>query len=216
MSPACATVLLAQRLGQWNAGGDNGGDDHADDTLEWEAHEQQTHDHDRLAHDGTHRRCRANGDAKDRIGAGKDSKAIAHAYAREDNREEVTATPAHVDKGGGQHGLNKTGRDEHTGGDGQIGFHEHVGLRLAGKQGEGQSRTAGGKYQTSQHSLDDRTLPYCMGQRLARMLGDKVQPAANGADQRQRDEPGKFQVAHLGGLKSRHAHAAAHKLASSR
>ena len=52
-----------------------------------------------------------------------------------------------------------------------------------------------------------------MRQRLACVLGDKVQPAANGADQRQRNEPGKFQVAHLGGLEPGHAHAAAHKLA---
>lgn len=49
MSPACATVLLAQWLGQRNAGGDNGGDDHADGTLEREAHEQQAHNHDEKA-----------------------------------------------------------------------------------------------------------------------------------------------------------------------
>ena len=93
-------MLLAQRLGQRNAGGDNGGDDHADDTLEWEAHEQQAHDHDRLTHDRTHRRCRADGDAKDRIGAGEDGQSVAQAYAREDNREEVTAAPTKVDEGG--------------------------------------------------------------------------------------------------------------------
>ena len=63
------------------------------------------------------------------------------------------------------------------------------------------------------HGLDDRTLPYCMGQCLACMLGDKVQPTANGANQRQRNEPGKLQVAHLGGLEPGHAHAAAHELA---
>ena len=45
------------------------------------------------------------------------------------------------------------------------------------------------------------------------MLGDKVQPTAYGADQRQRNEPDKFQIAHLGGLEPGHAHAAAHKLA---
>ena len=89
MSPACATVLLAQRLGQRNAGGDGCGDDHADDTLEWEAHEQQAHNHDGLTHDRTHRRCRADGDAKDRISASEDSKAVAQAHAREDNGEEV-------------------------------------------------------------------------------------------------------------------------------
>ena len=45
------------------------------------------------------------------------------------------------------------------------------------------------------------------------MLGDKVQPTAYGANQRQRNEPDKFQVAHLSGLEPGHAHAAAHKLA---
>ncbi len=45
------------------------------------------------------------------------------------------------------------------------------------------------------------------------MFGDKVQPTAYGADQRQRNEPDKFQVAHLGGLEPGHAHAAAHELA---
>lgn len=93
-------MLLAQRLGQWDTGGNGCGDDHADNALEWETHKQQTHDHDRLAHDRTHRRCRADGDAKDRIGAGKDGKAVAQAYAREDNREEVTAAPTKVDEGG--------------------------------------------------------------------------------------------------------------------
>ena len=52
-----------------------------------------------------------------------------------------------------------------------------------------------------------------MGKRFARVLRDKVQPTAYGADQRQRNEPDKFQVAHLGGLEPGHAHAAAHKLA---
>lgn len=52
-----------------------------------------------------------------------------------------------------------------------------------------------------------------MGQCLACMLRDKVQPAADCSDQRQRNEPGKLQVAHLGGLEPGHAHAAAHKLA---
>ena len=52
-----------------------------------------------------------------------------------------------------------------------------------------------------------------MRQCLARMLRDKVQPSANGADQRQRNEPDKFQVAHHGSLEPRHAHAAAHELA---
>ena len=213
MSPACATVLLAQRLGQWNAGGDNGGDDHADDTLEWEAHEQQAHNHNRLAHNGAHRRCRADGDAKDRIGASEDGKAIAQAYAREDNREEVAAAPAHVDEGGCQHGLEKTGRDDHTGGDGEVGLHKYVGLGLTGKHGIRQNCAADGERQASQHGLDDGALPYCMGQRLTCMLGDKVQPTAYGADQRQRNEPDKFQVAHLGSLEPRHAHAATHKLA---
>jgi len=125
----------------------------------------------------------------------------------------VTAAPAQVDKSGGQHGLDQTGQNKHAGGNGQIGFHEHVGLGLAGKHGEGQSRTAGGKYQTGQHGLGDGALPYCMGQCLACMLRDKVQPTAYGADQRQRNEPDKFQVAHLGGLEPGHAHAAAHKLA---
>ena len=52
-----------------------------------------------------------------------------------------------------------------------------------------------------------------MGKCFARVLRDKVQPAADRADQRKRNEPSKLQVAHLGGLKPRHAHAAAHKLA---
>ena len=52
-----------------------------------------------------------------------------------------------------------------------------------------------------------------MGKRLAGVLGDKVQPAADCSDQRQRNEPGKLQVAHLGGLEPGHAHAAAHELA---
>ena len=52
-----------------------------------------------------------------------------------------------------------------------------------------------------------------MGQRLAHVLRDKVQPAADHADQRQRDEPGQFQAAHLGSLEPGHTHAATHKLA---
>ena len=52
-----------------------------------------------------------------------------------------------------------------------------------------------------------------MSKRFARVLRDKVQPAADCSDQRQRDEPGKLQVAHLGGLEPGHAHAAAQKLA---
>ena len=104
----------------------------------------------------------------------------------------MTAAPAQVDKSGGQHGLDQTGQNKHAGGDGQIGFHEHVGLGLAGKHGIGQDRATDGECQTGQHGLDDRTLPYCMGQCLACMLRDKVQPAADGADQRQRDEPGKL------------------------
>ena len=52
-----------------------------------------------------------------------------------------------------------------------------------------------------------------MGKRFARMLRDKVQPAADCSDQRQRNEPGKLQIAYLGGLEPGHAHAAAHKLA---
>ena len=52
-----------------------------------------------------------------------------------------------------------------------------------------------------------------MGKRFARVLRDKVQPAADCSDQRQRNEPGKLQIAYLGGLEPGHAHAAAHKLA---
>lgn len=52
-----------------------------------------------------------------------------------------------------------------------------------------------------------------MSKRFARVLRDKVQPAADCSDQRQRDEPGKLQVAHHGGLEPGHAHAAAHELA---
>ena len=52
-----------------------------------------------------------------------------------------------------------------------------------------------------------------MGQRLAHVLRDKVQPTADHADQRQRDEPGQFQAAHLGSLEPGHTHAATHKLA---
>ena len=52
-----------------------------------------------------------------------------------------------------------------------------------------------------------------MGKRFARMLRDKEQPTAYGADQRQRNEPNKFQVAYLGSLEPGHAHATAHKLA---
>ena len=92
-------------------------------------------------------------------------------------------------RAGGQHGLNQTGRDEHAGGDGQIGFHEHVGLRLAGKHGEGQSRTAGGKYQTGQHCLGDGALPHRVRRGLARVLRNKVQPAADRTDERQGDKP---------------------------
>ena len=104
----------------------------------------------------------------------------------------MAAAPTKVDEGGRQHGLNKTGCDKHAGGNGQIGFHEHVGLGLAGKHGVGQDRAADGERQTSQHCLDDRALPYGMGQYLACMLRDKVQPAAYGTDQRQRNEPGKL------------------------
>ena len=93
-------MLLAQRLGQLNACRYGCGDDHADDALKRETHEQQAHDHDGLAHDGTHYRGGTDGDAKDRIGAGKNSKTIAQAYAREDDREEVAAAPAHIDEGG--------------------------------------------------------------------------------------------------------------------
>ena len=125
----------------------------------------------------------------------------------------MAAAPAQVDEGGRQHGLDQTGRDKHAGGNGQVGFHEHVGLGLAGKHGVGQDRAADGERQTGQHGLDDRTLPYCMGKRFARVLRDKVQPAADCSDQRQRDEPGKLQVAHHGSLEPGHAHAAAHELA---
>ena len=125
----------------------------------------------------------------------------------------MAAAPTKVDEGGRQHGLNKTGRDKHASGNGQIGFHEHIGLGLAGKHGVGQDRATDGERQAGQHGLDDRALPYCMGQCLACMLRDKVQPTAYGADQRQRNEPDKFQVTHLGGLEPGHAHAAAHKLA---
>ena len=45
------------------------------------------------------------------------------------------------------------------------------------------------------------------------MLRDKVQPAADGTDHCQGDEPGKLQVAHHGSLEPRHTHAAAHELA---
>ena len=55
--------------------------------------------------------------------------------------------------------------------------------------------------------------PIAWDKRLARVLRDKVQPAADCSDQRQRDEPGKLQVAHLGGLEPGHTHAAAHELA---
>ena len=51
-----------------------------------------------------------------------------------------------------------------------------------------------------------------MGKRFARVLRDKVQPAADCSDQRQGNEPGKLQVAHHGSLEPRHAHAAAHEL----
>ena len=60
----------------------------------------------------------------------------------------MAATPTKVDEGGRQHGLNKTGRDQRAGGDGQVGFHEHVGLGLAGKHGVGQDRAADGERQT--------------------------------------------------------------------
>ena len=52
-----------------------------------------------------------------------------------------------------------------------------------------------------------------MSKRFTRVLRDKVQPAADCSDQRQRDEPGKLQVAHHGSLEPRHTHAAAHELA---
>ena len=52
-----------------------------------------------------------------------------------------------------------------------------------------------------------------MGQCLARVLRDKVQPATDGTGERQGDKPGKLEVTHLGGLEPRHAHAATHKLA---
>ena len=52
-----------------------------------------------------------------------------------------------------------------------------------------------------------------MGQRLARVLRDKVQPATGRADERQGNKPSKLEVAHLRGLEPRHTHAAAHKLA---
>ena len=52
-----------------------------------------------------------------------------------------------------------------------------------------------------------------MGKRLARVLRDKVQPAADRADQRQGNEPCELEVAHLGSLEPGHAHTAAHKLA---
>ena len=84
--------------------------------------------------------------------------------------------PAQVDEGGGQHGFDKTGRDKHAGGNGQVGFHEHVGLGLAGKHGVGQDRAADGERQTGQHGFDDRTLPYCMRQRLACVLGLPFHP----------------------------------------
>ena len=45
------------------------------------------------------------------------------------------------------------------------------------------------------------------------MLRYKIQPTADRADQRQRNEPRKLQVTHLGSLEPGHAHAAAHKLA---
>ena len=112
----------------------------------------------------------------------------------------MAATPTKVDEGGRQHGLNKTGRDKHAGGNGQIGLHEHVGLGLTGKHGVGQDRATDGERQTGQHGLDDRALPYGVGQRLARVLRDKVQPAAGRTDECQGNKPGKLKVAHPGSL----------------
>ena len=51
-----------------------------------------------------------------------------------------------------------------------------------------------------------------MGQRLARVLRDKVQPAADRTDECQGNKPDKLKVAHLGSLEPRHTHTAAHKL----